>query len=257
MSKAHQKADRRENEEGVFMSMTDMFVGLIFIFLLLLVYVAMQLKQTNAQLQQTTKDIVNTDDTRGEILERLQTSLRERGVKVQIDTREGIIRLPDAILFDSARDEIKPDGQRAIEALALSLSEILPCYVDGVQKPAQCPQTPHRIATIFVEGHTDSDALTGSARLRDNWDLSAARATNTYRALISTNPGLETFKWRTADGVLKPIFSVSGYADRRPVDSRSTPAAKEKNRRIDLRVVMAGPSLELAPPGPAAMRGRQ
>lgn len=235
-----------EEEESYFISMADMMVGLLFIFIILLLYFALQ-------FQQKTKAISDAGETRKEILERLQTSLAAHGLRVTIDTRTGVLRLPAEILF--ARDDyrLSARGQAAIGTLAQSLVTVLPCYSYAAgQAHLGCPQALHGIDAIFIEGHTDADALHGSGVIADNMDLSALRATNTFRALVTAAPALNGLRNLPAgDPASSPILSVSGYGADRPIPgSASDAAAKAANRRIDLRFLMEAPQPDDARAGP-------
>ena len=92
---------------------------------------------------------------------------------------------------------------------------------------------------VFVEGHTD-DIPISTSRHRSNWDLSADRAINTYNSLIKAEENLDYLESEPG----KKLFGVSGYAEYRPVKSNRTPAGKKANRRIDLRFLIASPTLE-------------
>ena len=224
-------------EENYFVSMTDMMVGLVFIFIIMLMYYALQFRDVTDQL-------AGADQTRAQILQQLQKSLKEKGVTVDIDIQDGILRLPDAILFDRGHDELKPDGKAAVTHLAEALWSVLPCYSDlsksdGYLKP-RCPEIKHRIESFYIEGHTDIDRLSGNERFKDNLDLSVNRATNTYRELITNNPNLEKL-CATKGAQCEPILSVSGYGDKRPAVVGDSDEAKRRNRRIDLRIIMIKP----------------
>lgn len=225
------------DEENYFVSMTDMMVGLVFIFIIMLMYFALQ-------FQDITEQMTGADQERAEILRELQQTLAERGVEVTIDTQNGILRLPDAILFDSARAELKPEGRVAVGHLADALAEVLPCYTDTRDvseiRPQTCPDTAYRIESVYVEGHTDIDALAVGGVIRDNLDLSAFRATNTFRELISSRPEIGARCSRSA-GECSAVLSVSGYGAERPIAAGDSDAAKQSNRRIDLRLVMVAP----------------
>jgi flagellar motor protein MotB len=78
---------------------------------------------------------------------------------------------------------------------------------------------------------------------RDNWNLSADRAVNTYRSLMNQTPALNAVKnakLRPADP--QPLFGVSGYGPTRPVMAETSEDAKRHNRRIDIRFNMVTPS---------------
>jgi flagellar motor protein MotB len=236
--------EQQVEDENYFVSMTDMMVGLVFIFIILIMYYALQLQQVRDVFQNTTEQLTSANQTRTEILHDIQDRLRRQGLKVEIDTRNGVLRLPDEVLFDSAKAEVKPAGVVALHKLGLALEAILPCYTDrpsGLQGPANCKPSQHRIESLFIEGHTDKDKLASGGRFKDNWDLSAERATNTYRQLISQYPDLTTLCLQHTRGACVPIFSVSGYGDQRPVVTGDSLEAKARNRRIDLRILMQTP----------------
>jgi chemotaxis protein MotB len=237
---ADEPHDPAAEEENYFVSMSDMMVGMVFIFIILLMYFALQMSSVTDQLSGANK-------TRSEILKQLEHSLQNKGVQVTVDESNGVLRLPDAILFDSARAEIKPAGVPKIDHLATALSEILPCYTDNRdkawQRPSNCPKTPHRIESLYIEGHTDSVPLTPTAQFQDNWDLSVKRATNTYRSVIKAAPNLQSLCAPNPKGC-EPVLSVSGYADQRPVSPDGKcpgGVANSCNRRIELRIIMVTP----------------
>lgn len=243
-------------EENYFVSMTDMMVGLVFIFIILLMYFALQFRQT-------TDELTGANKTRTELLQEIKSvmdadpRLARRGVKVQIDPTDGLLRLPDEILFDSGKDQLKPEGIEAVAALADALVAVAPCNVDGalneagelvsVPRPKKCPTGRHAISAIYIEGHTDKDRLAPTVRLQDNWDLSAVRATNTYREISRRQLTLPTLCSRFladngAKGDCMPVLSVSGYGPGRPAKRGDDAASKQTNRRIDVRFLMVTPT---------------
>lgn len=226
-------------EENYFVSMSDMMAGLVFIFVILMMYYALQ-------IQDVTDQLTGANQTRTEILKQLEQTLKEKGVDVTIDTQNGVLRLPDSILFDSGRPDLKPEGKVAVALLAEALADVLPCYTNRNAAPSsECSKEnpkAHWVESVYVEGHTDADRYAGSGALRDNWDLSVVRATNTYRALVETNQGLAQLCSRKAvRGKCEAILSVSGYGPERPIAVGTDESSKRSNRRIDLRLVMVAP----------------
>lgn len=220
---------RRPAEEGesYFMSMTDMMVGLLLIFIILLVYFALN-------LQTKTAELTGANHTRTEILEALQTSLKDRGVPVIIDPDNGVLRLPENILFDRGRFELSADGDHAVVQLANALVEVLPCYTTS--ELCRGERSPHLIDAVFVEGHTDSVPMAGAM---DNYGLSVRRAETTFGKLRSARNELQTFLNgpQGAPGSA-PILGLSGYGPDRPIPGN---ADENRNRRIDLRFLMMAP----------------
>lgn len=232
-----------EEEESYFISMTDLMVGLLFIFIIMIMFFALQYREAERQRRQATEQLVNAEQVRDEILEDLQQRLRNRGINVQIVKDQGILRLPEEILFDKGKADINRRGEEAVTVLADAFAAVLPCYTTGrlFKTDESCP--PHRatIESIYIEGHTDIDRLNPRTGMKDNLDLSAIRATNTFRLLNEKNPSLLLFENKS----LFPVLSVSGYGQYRPVqEDQTTEAQKSINRRIDLRILMSAPRSE-------------
>ena len=76
---------------------------------------------------------------------------------------------------------------------------------------------------IIVEGHTDDDPI-NTPQFRSNWALSSARAVSVAHGLF-------------ADGKLdQSRFTITGFAETKPLVSNSTPAGKSRNRRVEVVV---------------------
>lgn len=227
---------RKHAEEGesYFMSMTDMMVGLLLIFIILLAYFALQ-------LQSKTAELTGANQTRAEILNDLQQSLKDKGLQVEIDTKTGVLRLPDDVLFDKGQWELTDRGQAAISKVASAMVEVLPCFTTS--NLCKGARSPHLIDAVFVEGHTDSDAMVGAM---NNYGLSVRRAETTFSMLQRHQPDLQEFR-NKPDGEpgSAPILGLSGYGPDRPIAPGDSEAAKKRNRRIDLRFLMTTPSAGL------------
>jgi chemotaxis protein MotB len=251
-SRGVRRSRSEEEEESYFVSMADMMVGLLFIFIILLLYFALQFRQT-------TDTLTSAGQTRREILEtlkeRLDRRLRPYYLTVRIDVETGVLSLPNSILFETGQFELSPQGRQAVGIVADELSAVLPCYSDTVPGGPQCRGraiAANKIDAIFIEGHTDRDPLSGAGVLQDNMDLSALRATNTFRHLTDSHPELEQLVNRSGHQPV-PILGVAGYGERRAVpDATGTPEQiKARNRRIDLRFLMVTPR---SPEGEAMSR---
>ena len=251
MSAKRNKHYREEASESYFVSMTDIMVGLLFIFVLIIMYFAFQLKvQTEAQdnYAQT------ASDHRTMILENIKTHLENAGVlNVQIDTEQGLLRLPEGVLFDSGVAEILPNTPADIVSNKLSNAfvDVLRCSVFGSNnKPLDVTESCASknvgkvfLESVLIEGHTDNIpigkfGLRGDSKLNSNLRLSARRATNTYEKLVEYSPTLSDFKSPQNEA----LFAVSAYGERRPIADNSLKAGRNKNRRIDIRLLMYVPA---------------
>ena len=234
MARHKQWESAPQTEESVFVSMTDIMVGLLFLFILMLMFFVLKYSDATAEMEETNKELISSEDTRTKILTDLEKSLYDVGVSVQIDIENGILRLPENILFEREQARLMAKGQEAVVALGTALDKILPCYafVEGQGRPVYCLETKHSIESVFVEGHTDSD---GSDEL--NWQLSVQRSLNTYKTLVSGVPSLASLSNSRGQALL----SVSGYGKHRPVFPNDSDEHKRQNRRIDLRFIMTSP----------------
>src|SRR5579863_10344923 len=134
MSSRHFSA-HAEEEEGYFVSMTDMMVGLLFIFIIMLMFFAMRFQQATKRQDDVTQKqdvmiekLTDSERTRSEILENLGQFLQSRGINVTIVKDEGVLRLPEDILFSKANWELNTKGVAAVRVLAEALGQVLPCY---------------------------------------------------------------------------------------------------------------------------------
>lgn len=235
-----------EEDEGYFVSMSDMLTGLLFVFIILLMFFIFQFRKT-------TEDLTGANEARRVLLETLERELKAENVDVEIDPANGILRLRGVTMFDLNADSLTPEGLRSVRIVADALAKHLPCYTDTPQTgPYPCQrEEPQRVETLLIEGHTDSQRR-GMSR-DTNIDLSALRAINTYLAMIEKQTTLDALKTSNPSGAPQRILSVSGYGSTRPLPGREEPTQENfrENRRIDLRFLMATPQ---SPPETARQR---
>jgi chemotaxis protein MotB len=161
-------------------------------------------------------------------LQRLVTRLGKQGLAVEFDETNGILRLPEELLFRTSEAKLQPKGERAIALLA---KEMLPVASKG------CGDSPLKWEAIYIEGHTDNLPIR-TAEFPSNWQLSSARAISTFNALILSQSDLGTLH----NHQKRAVIGISGYGEQRPVADNATEEGRQKNRRIDIRFVMAYPS---------------
>lgn len=241
-----------EEDENYFVSMTDMMVGILFIFIIMLMVFALnfrqktdeqenkleiaeelaqQIEELQSRIGQEFAMLNEADAARRRLLETLRDRLQAEGLSVEIDEANGVLRLAEnAVRFASDRSDLNAQAKTNVQKIANVLADTLPGYTQCAEV-SKCPPSNevNRIETVFIEGHTD---VTGSDDR--NWQLSTERAVNTYRTVIETAPTLRALRNKEH----REILSVSGYSSTRPVSQGQSTQDYDINRRIDLRFVM-------------------
>ncbi|MEO5333359.1 MAG: OmpA family protein [Magnetococcus sp. YQC-5] len=227
---AREHKDAAQSEESFFVSMTDMMVGMLFLFIIMLMFFAMKFNEAAIKKIEVVENLTHAEETRTKILQDIKKALDAEGVTVVIDLDNGILRLPEEILFERSKSALSARGQNAVVSLSKALYRVVSCYTDA---PAPtCGKIHHQIESVFIEGHTDSD---GDDTF--NWNLSFQRSLSTFEFLQKTTPALLAMKNREAQS----LISLSGYGKQRPLNSNATPEEKAQNRRIDIRFIMSSP----------------
>lgn len=247
-----------EDGDNYFVSMTDMMVGVLFVFIIMLMVFALDFR-TKTEVRDNANDVARevarkletlqknvkaeiatmdrSQETRRHLLATLKTELASDGMDVKVDEANGVLRLTeDAVRFDIGRSVLPERARLNVEKIAQVLDRVIPFYVACQAEAGQSKCRKQRdasIETVFIEGHTDPTGARG-ADDQSNWQLSVERSANTYREMVTAAPGLRTLR-NTQN---EEIISVSGYASTRPIDAGDNREAYARNRRIDLRFVM-------------------
>jgi chemotaxis protein MotB len=134
-----------------------------------------------------------------------------------LSDRENIRIVGDRFVFQS--EVLFPVGSEVINAAGQEEMKKLAGAIIELQK-----EIPPEISWVLrVDGHTDDVPLSGTGRYRDNWELSSARATSVVKFLI-------------ANGVPANHLVAAGFGEFQPLDAADTPEARDKNRRIELKL---------------------
>jgi chemotaxis protein MotB len=131
-------------------------------------------------------------------------------LKKQIDAgdltivvRDGrmVLQLPNDVLFDTGRTELKPSGEAALTAIA-GVIEFMPDR------------------HFQVAGHTDNVPI-HNERFPSNWELSSGRALRVVHYLIDHRVPAST-------------LSAAGYGEMDPVSTNETLPGRKNNRRTEI-----------------------
>jgi len=168
---------------------------------------SMSLEQTKARLEEVRRAHLAAE-ARAALFRELTMKLKRMvdDGQLSIVLRDGrmVLQLPNDVLFDTGRTEIKPNGQTALKAIA------------GVIKTMQKRQ-------FQIAGHTDNVPIS-TERFASNWELSSGRALTVVHFLI-------------AQGVAAPMLSAAGYGEMDPIAANDTTEGKRKNRRTEITLL--------------------
>ena len=141
---------------------------------------------------------------RQELEDALAPEIRKNEVAVSVGRDGLVVSLREIGFFESGSAKVRASSQSAFNRIAWLLAD-----------------RPYRLR---IEGHTDNKPI-HNAQFQDNWDLSAARATELVRLLI--------MKYNFAPERL----SAAGYAEYHPVAGNDAEESRAQNRRVDVVIV--------------------
>lgn len=166
------------------------------------------LKNEITNLQQVKEEEVKkTSKTYEDLLDKMKSEISQGQVTISELKGKLTVNMVDAILFDSGKAEVKPEGLVVLQKVI----DILKTVKDKA---------------IRIEGHTDNVQIRGALAQRypTNWELSAARAINVTRYLQQ-------------QGIDPAILGSVAYGEFKPVAPNDSAEGKAKNRRIEIILV--------------------
>jgi chemotaxis protein MotB len=142
--------------------------------------------------------------------QQVQGTLEGAGLGDQVTYRlepRGLVLniVSDDVLFDSGKADLKPEGKRVLDGIAVALNGI--------------PNV------IMVEGHTDNRPLNGGFPYPTNWELSTGRATSVVRYFVEQ---------RAVDPTR---ISGTGYGEYQPIVPNDNAFNQARNRRVEIVVM--------------------
>ena len=164
-----------------------------------------EINASNKFIKQLVEAKSKSDSLNQALTNKLTRSLtREEMNDVDVQVLKGVvyISLADNMLYKSGSYEI---GDRAGETLS-KIAKIIKDYSDY---------------DVLVEGNTDNVPIS-QKNIRNNWDLSALRASSVVQAL------------QNQYGIDPKRLSAAGRGEYNPVASNDTPKGKQRNRRTQI-----------------------
>ncbi len=171
-----------------------------------------KLKLREAKVDELQQILTNKDNEVKLLKENVTNALmgfNNKGLTIEQRNGKVYVSLEEQLLFASGSIIVDPKGAEALS----QLSNVLAKNVD---------------INVLIEGHTDNVPIKGGA-IKDNWDLSVLRATSVVRILTKSS------------NIDPKRLTPAGRGEYVPIDTANTPAARKKNRRIE---VILSPNLD-------------
>lgn len=201
-------------EENIFwITMSDLLLGLMIIFLTLFIMSMVGFTQSRVQEQ----------SAQSELADELAGKFAENNIPVQIDKLSGMIKISDLELFEVGSYQLSPKGK-------IYLEKFIPIYIDTIFSNKKIND---RVVNIVIEGHTDSQMFKGlnskDEQFIKNLELSSMRANSVATYVFKTKYN----KKYSPD--LHRVLIVEGKSYTDPVLT----SGKEdfnKSRRVELKI---------------------
>ena len=166
-----------------------------------------EIRSSNAYIKMLIQENKKKDSLNQVLKEQLTKSIKDVNPDdndLDIKVKKGVvfISLSDKMLFKSGSTRINPKADKVIAKIAKILNA-------------------HPDYEILVVGNTDNVPIHTSC-IKDNWDLSALRATAIARKL------------QKQFGVDPKRITAGGRGEWNPKDTNDTPAGRQKNRRTEI-----------------------
>lgn len=159
------------------------------------------LEKERAQLSAAQKQAQARLETFRTMLKRFRSMIASGALRVRIVRNRMVVELPEGVLFDSGKAELKKQGKETLGQVAAVLKSI-------------------NDRDFQITGHTD-DVPIRSPKFPSNWELSTARAVNVLHFLVE-------------QGMDRARVSAAGYAYTQPVAPNDSSESRAKNRRIEI-----------------------
>jgi chemotaxis protein MotB len=165
-----------------------------------------ELDQRNSRLAELGQVLQEQQTMVGTLRKKVADALlgfENQGLTVTQKNGKVYVSLDEKLLFKSGSTVVDPKGVSALKKLADVLE--------------QNPEI-----NVMIEGHTDDVPVMNGSAYKDNWDLSALRATSIVRILLEGST------------INPQRLTTAGRSQYLPVDPAKTAEARQKNRRTEI-----------------------
>lgn len=206
-----------EGDENVFwITMSDLLLGLVVVFLILFVFA----------ITGFTQNKINEKETQFLVTEEIAKELQKNNIKVDVDKFSGTIKISDLELFELNSWELSPKGKAF-------MSKFVPVYFNTIMNDKKVKED---ISQIVIEGHTDSHAFAGAKTPEEqyfkNMELSLKRASSVAQYIVYSNYNGK----KNYEREIFKLLSVEGKGPSNPIIVNGK-EDYSKSRRVELKIM--------------------
>lgn len=221
MARRNIKKAEAEEENVFWVTMSDMLLGLMMVFMTLFVLAMTGFTQNKMQAQAT----------QSEVAKKLSKALNEQKIDATIDKVTGQVKISDLELFDVNSYVLSPRGKAY-------LNKFIPIYINTVFSDSKLSD---KITNVVIQGHTDSQTYAGIAtkegQFVKNMDLSLKRA-NAVAEYIFVTPYNKNYTDKLTKTV---VVEGKSYIDPVIVNGKEDYA---KSRRVELKLIVKDSNIQ-------------
>lgn len=165
-----------------------------------------QLKQREARVKELEDILKQKDEAVNSLKKKVSDALlgfEGKGLTITQKNGKVYVSLEESLLFATGKWSVEAKGVEVLKKLA----KVLETNTD---------------INVMVEGHTDDVPMKGLGDVKDNWDLSAVRATSVVK-ILTQNSSLDPKR-----------LTAAGRGEYFPLDESKTKEARAKNRRTEI-----------------------
>lgn len=203
-------------EENVFwVTMSDMLLGLMMVFMTLFVLAMTGFTQNKIQQQ----------SIQSEVAQKLNEALKKQKIEAIIDPITGQVKISDLELFDLNSYTLSDRGKKYLD-------KFIPIYVNTIFSNSRLYD---KINNVVIQGHTDSQTYAGvsskEGQFTQNMDLSLKRANAVAEYVFITSYN----KMYTNKLIKTMVVEGKSYNDPVLVNGKED---YDKSRRVELKLIV-------------------
>ena len=219
------------DESNIFwITMTDLMLGLVIVFMLLFVFAIMGYGEKSEQVSHLKKKIKTLTKKERIYYSRkfsaeIKKELEAQGLDAEIDANTAQVKISNVELFDLNSYQLSESGKAYLD-------KFFPEYINTLLKNDKVRKNLHH---IIIEGHTDSHTFHGAKTQEEqflkNMNLSLLRANSIADYMFTTNYD----KQYTND--LTKLVIIEGKSYTEPVLTKDKKEDYDASRRVELSLL--------------------